>query len=79
MKAIVAVWVVRYDHPDFADLDGVFSTKDKAFESVMENVQQHRHYWLGFEKEEEQDNYTIYGFWYDDERIGVTVYKTEIQ
>ena len=83
-----AVWVVEYDNPDFFDCNGVFSSEEKAYNSILADVARCPH-WEDFgevtcENEVGLTDCRVFEFFCKDTDIGdvrwgITLYKTYIQ
>ena len=78
------VWVVEYNHPDFSDLNGVFSTEEKAKQSIL-NDSKRCHWWKNFTVDAigDRGEWTVFKFICVTEKenlpVSVIMYKTEIR
>lgn len=80
------VWVKEYGSIEFRDCNGVFSSRDKAEESVWEDANRCSDIWKDMSCVSEEDNFSCYEFEYCGphgdaiEKIqGVSVYSTTIE
>ena len=60
------VWTVIFDEVDFADLNGVFSTKEKAIKAVFAHAERCSDVWSNVRIVEDDEDWVLISFDYDD-------------
>lgn len=82
------VWVVKFFDNSFSDADAIFSSFDKAYKYLTQEVARCQPYWKNFSCINDSQlaldtpdfhfGFAEYCFYYEDEKINVTIYSTEI-
>lgn len=78
------VWVVEYDSLGFSNLNGVYSTKEKAEQSILRNLER-CHWWKNFSMVDtvENNEWTTFQFTYAPKQrkilVTILMYQTEIR
>ena len=74
-----SIWVVEYENLNFSDCNGIFSTREKATASLMEDVKRCSDIWSNFKCEYFSDDWGIYTFNCQNDFVRVCIYETIIQ
>lgn len=70
------VWVTRYDDHEFADLEGIYSTKEKALNAVQADAE--RCEWTDMVLISEGEGWAIYMFHYKEMGVDFITYTGEV-
>lgn len=61
------VWMLRFMNWDFADCNGVFSTKEKALDAFFQHLSRNSNHWFEPTIEEDDGDWMLLNFQYSDD------------